>query len=239
MNTVHDKKQHYFGRDLEAMSFAMNYHKWILDEFEPYLGDSVAEIGAGRGSFSALITKTNIKHLAAFEPSANMYPLLKDHLKDDVRVETINSTLGDKVDIYENRFSSILYINVLEHINDDKKELSDAYKTLRENGHILVFVPALTWLYSEFDKHCGHYRRYCKKGIMSVVQSAGFSVVKVIYFDFAGIIPWYIAFVLLKKAFTSSKVSLYDRWVVPTIRMLESAIPPPAGKNLLLVGRKA
>jgi hypothetical protein len=33
-------------------------------------------------------------------------------------------------------------------------------------------------------------------------------------------------------------VSLYDRMVVPLMRCIETAIPPPIGKNILLVGRK-
>jgi hypothetical protein len=46
-----NKIPQYFGKDLEAMSFARNYHKWILSEFLPFLGSSVAEVGAGTGNF--------------------------------------------------------------------------------------------------------------------------------------------------------------------------------------------
>ncbi len=41
----------YVGKDLEAMSFAVNYHKWILDEFAGLLGKNIIEVGAGTGSF--------------------------------------------------------------------------------------------------------------------------------------------------------------------------------------------
>jgi 16S rRNA A1518/A1519 N6-dimethyltransferase RsmA/KsgA/DIM1 with predicted DNA glycosylase/AP lyase activity len=57
------------------MSFAGHYHKWILAEFLPYLGTSVAEVGAGAGSFSTLLLESNVSRLVAFEPSQNMYPL--------------------------------------------------------------------------------------------------------------------------------------------------------------------
>ena len=67
-----NKMPQYFGKDLEVMSFARNYHKWILAEFLPYIGKSVAEVGAGVGSFSTLILETNISSLKAFEPSQNM-----------------------------------------------------------------------------------------------------------------------------------------------------------------------
>lgn len=36
----------YLGKDLEAMSFAQNYHQWILETCSSYLGKVVAEICA-------------------------------------------------------------------------------------------------------------------------------------------------------------------------------------------------
>ena len=232
-------KPTYFGRDLEAMAFAINYHTWIVDEFKAYLGDCVAEVGAGTGSFSKLLTAEQIKHLVAFEPSANMYPLLKDRLQKENHVETVNDFFGDVCHRYEKGFDSVIYVNVLEHIEDDKKELLCAYEGLRESGHILIFVPALSWLYGDFDKKVGHYRRYHKGELIRLILRAGFDIVKVKYFDVAGIIPWYIAFVLLKKSLLGRNVSLYDKLVVPVMRKIEGIITPPIGKNLLLVGRKA
>jgi SAM-dependent methyltransferase len=232
-------KPKYFGRDLEAMSFAANYHKWIFEEFKPYLGDNVAEVGAGTGNFSKLIISAYIKHLVAIEPSANMYPVLDDLFRDNNQVKTVNHFFSDIYHNYENNFDSILYVNVLEHIENDQKELSYVYKTLGEKGHILIFVPALSWLYSDLDKKLGHCRRYHKQELTKIVQAAGFNIIKIKYFDIVGIIPWYIAFVLLKKSISGCNVALYDKLVVPIMRKIESVINPPIGKNLLLVGRKA
>lgn len=227
----------YFGKDLEAMCFANNYHQWIVDEFRCYLGDTVAEVGAGTGNFSTFLVAAGITRLFAFEPSTNMYPLLKDKLARD-NVETINAFYEEKAIEFENFFDSVLYVNVLEHIEDDERELECAYKTIKPNGHILIFVPALSWLYSELDRKVGHFRRYHKQELKETVQRAGFSVEALRYFDIAGIIPWYIAFVLLKRTTTENNVSLYDTLVVPPMRALEKVIPPPVGKNLLLVGQK-
>lgn len=231
------KAPQYFGKDLEAMSFAKNYHKWILDEISPYLGRSVAEVGAGVGSFSTLVLETNINSLVAFEPSQNMYPLLHEALSKDRRATAINDFFG-RADTGK-RFDSILYINVLEHIEDDVSELANAYDALNPKGHLLIFVPALPWLYSEFDNQVGHFRRYMKRGLVGLTRRSGFSVVKAQYFDVAGIIPWYINFVLLKNSMSGGSVSLYDRLVVPVMRVMERLVPIPVGKNLLLVARKA
>lgn len=228
----------YFGRDLEAMSFAENYHKWIVDEFRPYLGDSVAEIGAGTGNFSKFLVAAEIKSLVAFEPSGNMYPLLKEHFKNNKKVDTVPAFLKDAVKNYQDSFDSVVYVNVLEHVEDDEKELSYVFAALKEKGHLLLFVPALSWLYSKLDRNLGHYRRYHKNALAKLVQNAGFSIVKVKYFDFVGILPWFIAFVLLQQSITGDSVALYDKFVVPVMRVAEGVISPPIGKNLLLVGKK-
>jgi 2-polyprenyl-3-methyl-5-hydroxy-6-metoxy-1,4-benzoquinol methylase len=151
----------YFGKDLEAMSFAVNYHKWIMAEFHPYLGNSVAEVGAGIRNFSRLVLNTDIKKLIAFEPSQNMYPLLERVLRKDHRARAVNDFFG-RNDLGA-RFDSVLYVNVLEHIEDDASELANAHKVLNRDGHVLLSVPALPCLFSNFDKKIGHYRRYLKK----------------------------------------------------------------------------
>jgi SAM-dependent methyltransferase len=231
------KMPQYFGKDLEAMSLAKNYHKWILSEFLPYLGSSVAEVGAGDGSFSTLVLETNISSMKAFEPSRNMYPLLEETLSQDRRAKAVNDFFGSAYT--GERFDSVLYVNVLEHIETDASELANAREALNPNGHLLIFVPALPWLYSDFDRQVGHFRRYMKKDLIEITKRSGFSVVKARYFDVAGIIPWYINFVLLKNPMGGGSVSLYDRLVVPTMRVMEGLVPPPIGKNVLLVAKKA
>ena len=53
----------YNGRDLEAMSFAVNYHHWILNEFRPFLGRRIVEVGAGTGGFSELLVTLQLEKL--------------------------------------------------------------------------------------------------------------------------------------------------------------------------------
>jgi len=227
---------HYPGREMETMSIAVNYHRWIVDEFEPYLGAAIAEVGAGSGSVSVLLLEKRIERLLAFEPSHNIYPLLERALSSDGRATTINDVFNpgytpDGVD-------SVVYINVLEHVEDDRAELGKARDALRPNGHVLVFVPALSCLYSDLDRRIGHLRRYRKSKLEALVRQAGFAVVKARYFDMAGVVPWYVNFVLLRRSLGTGSVSLYDKLAVPLIRAIERAVPPPLGKNVLLVGRR-
>ncbi|HER62988.1 MAG TPA: class I SAM-dependent methyltransferase, partial [Desulfobacteraceae bacterium] len=191
---------------------------------------------AGTGNFSEYLLQAGVRHLLTFEPSNNMYPLLEERFRNNSLVETRNAYF-DSHD-FHNTFDSMLYVNVLEHIKDDREAMRHAHAALKPGGHVLIFVPALSFLYSELDRKVGHFRRYARRELVDVVGSAGFLIKKAQYFDIAGIIPWYIAFVLCKQTTTAANVSLYDRLIVPIMRRVERIIPPFTGKNLVLVGQK-
>jgi hypothetical protein len=226
----------YAGTELDVLATAVNYHRWIVDTLRPYLGETTAEVGAGIGSVSKLLLGTSIRRLIAFEPSTNLFPLLAKELRPEPRAEVVNDVF--RPGYVSDGVESVIYLNVLEHIEDDRAELAGAWEALRPGGHLMVFVPALPWLYSDFDRHVGHYRRYTKRGLQDVAMRAGFDIVKQRYFDIAGIIPWYVSFVLLKGRPNASNVALYDKLIVPPMRLAESLVPPPVGKNLILIARK-
>jgi SAM-dependent methyltransferase len=228
----------YFGRDLEAMSFAVNYYRWIFDEFRPCLGQYVAEVGGGTGNFSQTLLDGGVRRLIVFEPSSNTFPNLEERFRNRPEVETLNCRLEEKYKSYPETFDAIVYMNVLEHIENDLQELSLANFVLKPGGNLLIFVPALSMLFSDLDSQLGHFRRYHKKGLIDLVQRAGFELVRVKYLDSFGLVPWFLAFVWLKRTITMGKVSLYDKVVVPILRKLEGVVTPPIGKNLLLIAKK-
>jgi len=228
--------EHYPGKELEVMGAAEHYQRWIVDAFTPYLGQRIAEVGAGIGSLSRLLLARPLERLVAFEPSDNMFPHLQQALAGDARAQAVHGLFG--ADQAGADYDSVAYINVLEHVERERSELDAARAALRPGGHLLVFVPALAWLYSDFDREVGHYRRYTRDGLERVVQHAGFEVVRSRYFDIAGVIPWYVYFTLMGRGMGRGSVSLYDRLVVPPMRRVESWITPPIGKNVLLVARR-
>ena len=232
----------YIGKDLEAMSFAVNYHRWILEEFRPFLGEHLVEVGAGTGSFSRLLLGEDPRTLALVEPSEMFNHLERDipEIGTGAEVDLYNSIFRTAVDtiVAKRRPDTIIYINVLEHIEDDLAELRAVHEALRPGGHCLIFVPAFMWLYGDFDRRVGHFRRYSKKEIEDKCRSAGFEIVRSRYFDLAGVIPWFIKYrVLRSDALGSSAVTLYDRVAVPVAQRLESVLPAPLGKNILLAAR--
>lgn len=235
----------YDGRDLEAMSFARRYHRWILEIFEPYLGTRLVEVGAGVGSFSELLLeRPSCESLALVEPSRAMYARLTERLAalhTPVRLLTFNAAFTEVAAAIkaEQKPDSIIYVNVMEHIADDDAELRDVHRSLAPGGRVFIFAPALPWLYGSFDRLIRHRRRYTRTELENKCRAAGFRVVKSHYFDFAGIIPWWVKYRLFKsEAMEAGAVEFYDRFIVPIVKTVERNIRPPVGKNVVLIAEK-
>ena len=235
------KKVVYVGKDLEAMSFAVNYHKWILEEFRPFLGKRLVEVGAGTGSFSEMLIGEKPEDLALIEPS-EMFEFLEQNISQietAARVNYYNSIFSETADLLHAKPDTIIYVNVLEHIEDDRGELQKVYETLEPGGHCLIFVPALMSLYGAFDEKVGHFRRYTKNELEEKGKAAGFKIAKSKYFDFVGIFPWYIKYKLLKSdSLESGAVTAYDKFAVPITKQFERFLKFPVGKNILTVLQK-
>lgn len=234
----------YAGRDLEAMSFARNYYRWILELFEPYLGSRLVEVGAGTGSFSELLLALRPESLSLVEPSAAMHERLVR------KVARVDDSTSVKIynDIFEHvasrlreetRPDSIIYVNVLEHIREDERELALIHETLPAGGRVFLFVPALRWLYGSLDREIGHHRRYTRRELQRKCEHAGFRVLKSIYLDAAGVVPWWLKYrVLRAEKMWPGVIKFYDDFCVPPLKRIERLIPPPIGKNILLVAEK-
>jgi SAM-dependent methyltransferase len=232
---------------LGAMECAPNYHNWLLDEFKPYFGKNIVEVGSGTGSITKKLLENNIEKLFSIEPSEMVYQQLTlsvnsylQEINSPVSFHGINTFLVDAVPKLKNeKIDTFIYINVLEHVEKDEEELEHIYSILENGGKLLIFVPALQWLYGTHDLNVGHFRRYYKKDLQKKVEQAGFKILKNNYFDFLGILPWWIAFRVLKiKYLKDGQSKIYDRFIVPIERKFESKFAPFVGKNLLLVAEK-
>jgi SAM-dependent methyltransferase len=225
------------------MAEAENYHRWILDAFAPHLGPRVVEVGAGTGSFSALLAGRGPRALTLVEPSARMYAGLTARTwPEGVEVRLHNAFFPQVADriAADGRPDAIIYINVLEHVEDDVGELRCARDALAPGGRLLIFVPALMALYSRFDAMLGHHRRYTRAGLAATCAAAGLTVVESRYLDLLGVLPWWAKYRLLRsRGMSPGSVRLYDRLGVPLTRAIEGAVRPPVGKNVLLVARRS
>jgi hypothetical protein len=229
----------YELKDLDAMSVANNYNNWILDKIGKYIGSDTIECGAGSGSFAKSILGRYQTNFTALEPSKNVYGYLEDNLSEFPNTKTLPNFFEEVVDIFSNNVDGVIYNNVLEHIENDQKEIDLVYKTLKKGGHIITFSPAMPILYSNYDNSIGHFRRYTLKEMVTKITKSGFNVVDAYYFDFVGSFLWCLKYKILKSsALSSSSLSVYDSFIIPILRKFEPSKILPFGKNIVVVGRK-
>ncbi len=227
--------------DLERLGTARHFFDWVLDEFEPYLHGSVLEVGAGLGTITRVLADRYPElRLVALEPAGNVFAELNSFAAVSPRVTARQATLADYRPDSDRLFDAVMYLNVLEHIEDDAAELRLASDALRRGGALLVFGPAMDVLYSELDHRAGHYRRYDTDRLRTLLEHAGLQPVYTRYFDVLGVLPYLVVYRLLHRdAISGGSMWGYDRVLVPLSRLVQKAVPaPPLGKNVIAVAVK-
>lgn len=228
----------YSGSELDSLAEAKNYYAWVLRQFEPYLGETVIEVGAGIGTFSEfLLSSPKVSKLIAIEPATNTLPHLNARFAANENVRVMSGYLSDHYrDLSANALAAV---NVLEHVQDDKAFLEEARTAIIPGGHLLLFVPALPAIYGSLDKVFEHYRRYTKSSLRNVIEAAGWKPRRIAYMNLPGIAAWFMAGrVLQKTSIAPSDAKIYDRLVVPWLSKLEGMIPPPIGSNLIAIATR-
>lgn len=225
----------YSGTELDALAAAPNYYRFISRRFAPYVGARVVEVGAGIGTFAEhLIRESAPRELVLVEPAVNNFPTLRDRFAGRPGVRTVKGYLEDCSDLRD--MDSLVAVNVLEHTPDDVAFLRAARGVLRPGGRALVFVPAVQAIFGSLDREFEHYRRYGKTSLRRAFTEAGFQDVRLRHVNSLGIAAWFLAGRVFRwRTIDASRAAFYDRWVVPWLMPLESAVEPPIGQSILAI----
>lgn len=224
----------YTGVDnLEVMRLARNYNRYLCDlvcQHDPEEGPAI-DFGAGLGTFSACIRRDR-SQLLCVEADDD----LRTRLQSDGYLVT--EALGGIPDAFA---SYAFSLNVLEHIEDDAKAICDLARVLRPGGRLVLFLPAFPLLFSSMDVKVGHYRRYTRASVLTLLATAGLQVSTARYEDFLGFFATLVFKVLDHERsgdLNRRALVFYDRWVFPTSRLLSRFFGLWIGKNLLVVAEK-
>ena len=231
--------QIYEGHDLEVLADLPNYYGWIIEQFRPYIKGRTIEIGTGIGTISKLVFNYT-EELILIEPSAHLTECLPPYISDSSKVSIHNETLEQRLpQMADQSCDTIIMVNVLEHIEDDGVAIEALHRVLKPGGHLLIFVPALQFLYSELDRKHGHFRRYHLAPLAYKLNIYGFKINDKRYFDLIGVFPWWLINTLAKKInFNPTMATLYDRLFIPVTKCIERLVSPPLGKNILIIAER-
>ena len=223
---------------LEIMQAAPQYNRWQFSRVAPYLGKRICEVGSGTGNMSALILGRTPELLVLADTDSYYREALRHQFRDRHEVVVEELTLPDRAAgarFREYELDTVVALNVIEHIGDDLEAVRSIAGMLRPGGRAVILVPALQGLFGSLDRELGHQRRYTRKSLSRLMQSAGFRVERTFYFNLVGILGWWVN-ARLRKAprIPLQQLRQFDR-LVPVLRV-EDRVPLPLGQSVIAIG---
>jgi SAM-dependent methyltransferase len=225
---------------LEAISQAHAFNEWMYDTIAPFCSGKIIELGSGIGNISTFFIrdKKDIV-LSDLRDNYRQYLMDKFHLPEpNVRsVDMVHDNFEKEYADLLGQFDTVFALNVVEHIEDHHLAMRNAAKLLKKNGNLIILVPAYQWLYNAFDRELGHYRRFTKKTLSLFIPN-NVELVKMRYFNFAGIPGWFVSgSILKKKEISPNAMRLFNR-ALPIVKLTDLILFKKVGLSVWFVARK-
>lgn len=238
MNGQAVQASRYIGTELELFESAENWKRYWTGRIKPYVGRQVLEIGAGIGANTGYLVG-GVDRWTCVEPDARLASQISARIGRAELPPTCDVFVGRLVDLPgDQRVDTILYADVLEHIEDDVAEVAAAARHLRPGGHLIMVGPAHRFLMSPFDAAVGHFRRYAK-GDLARLSVGGLQLVASHYLDSVGAAASLAnRLVLSQGAPRPSQLWAWDRVMVPLSRLIDPFLAYRVGKSIVGVWRR-
>lgn len=222
---------------LDRIAEAGNYNDWLLARAAPYVGRRVLDFGAGIGTFTAALLPLAAE-VVAVEPDPQFTPRLHERFAGDARV-TIVEADAEWLATQDSRraFDTVVCMNVLEHIADDRLVVRSFHECLAPGGRLLLLVPAHRLLFGEIDRNVGHERRYSRGPLRRLLERSGLEPLELRYVNPVGALGWLVSSRMLRRPqVPAGPLRAYDR-LVPLLRQLDR-LPLPFGLSLWAVASR-
>ena len=222
------KEDIYGSKILLTLSRAEKFNRWLSETVEPFVGQQVLEIGAGVGN----LTSKFLPRKSYYATDINPYyiNMVENFKANNPYLEVAYLDLNDVSNLTDanQKFDTIICLNVVEHLDDDEKALANIAGLLLENGKAIVLVPRGMWLFGSQDEILGHKRRYSEKMIKALASRVGLDLKSIIPFNRISTIPWYINGKILKKRRFSRFQILVLELAIPLLKIIDKYLPWPS-----------
>ena len=218
------------------MRLADRYFQWQADLAAAAVGQRVVEIGCGLGNFTQHLLDRELVVATDIEPPCTERLAARFPDRANLVIQTLDVMDPAFPSLVRYRPDSIVCLNVLEHVQDDALALRHMHSILPAGGQVVLIVPAFESLYGPIDRLLGHYRRYSRRSVRQLAATAGFRVATLRFMNTVGFFGWWVnAHILRRTEQSESQIRVFDRYIVPVLRRIETAVPPPFGQSLFVV----
>jgi hypothetical protein len=231
--------QAYIGQELTIFAHATHWKQYYTSIIRPSIGKYVVEVGAGLGATTKVMCDGRQDAWICLEPDSALRGGI-DRLIAQGELPTCCQTWAGFVsDLSPSPFfDTFIYIDVLEHIEDDRTELETAATRISTGGHLIVLSPAFHFLYSPFDRSIGHYRRYDKEMLQALTPSHC-QIERLIYLDSIGMTTSLINRFLLSQSMpTVDQIKFWDTYLVPISKVMDRIVGYRFGRSILCIWSK-
>ncbi|MCS7041719.1 MAG: glycosyltransferase [Bryobacteraceae bacterium] len=213
------------------------YTDWLCSILRPELGDTVFELCAGVGTFSARLMGRRLRYLATDPDPLHLHALQNRFLRTpNVEVACCRPQEPEDFEAWAGQFDSALAVNVLEGLEDPLTALRGLGAVLRPGAKLLVVAPQGPWLYGSVDRAMGNLRRFRKDDLRALFREAGFETLWIRDINKGGVLGWWLASRLLRRRGLSKlTLKLFDKTVL--FWRLADRILPWHGLTMLAAAR--
>ena len=224
---------------LNRLSRAPRFNAWMGDVVRPLCGQRVLEIGSGTGNLTRELIPRELYY------ASDINPLYLDSLKGltldrpYLHVSLTDVTKSDTFPQIPGGFDTVICLNVVEHVDNDRGALENIRRVLAANGRAVILVPHGPQIHGTLDEVLGHRRRYTVESLQQLAEQAGFSVRQAILFNRAGWPAWWLNGKVLKRRSFGLGQILALNALTPIFRRIDQRLPfPPLSLIAILEPRK-
>lgn len=228
----------YVGSELELFAAVHNWKSYWSIRLRPYIVGDVLEVGAGIGSNTPYLNRGGNRRWVCLEPDPALAAQLRLNLGQAASRHEYEIVCGTLQGLEARQFDTIMYIDVLEHIENDRKELEAAAALLRGGGRLIVLSPAHQRLFTPFDAAIGHFRRY-NRAMFRSISPASLALEQVWYLDSVGLVLSAANRHFLRQSMpTKAQLRFWDQCVIPVSRVLDRCVFGLVGKSIVGIWRR-
>ena len=207
---------------LTVIEKANKFNKWMYETIKPHCKGRILEIGCGIGNISEYFINDNLD-IVLSDLRDNYIEIVKNKFTNEViKIDLVDEEFDVKYASLIGSFDTVFALNVVEHIKDDVLAIKNCKKLLKQNGHLIILVPAYQALYNNFDTELEHFRRYTQNSLKKIINENQLTIQKTFYFNVIGILGWFISgSVLKKKSIPEGQMGLFNT-LVPIFKLADT-----------------